>query len=302
MSADRGMGRGLAAILPQPGDAGEPRLRDIPLGMIQANPGQPRRRFDPDSLASLVASIKEAGVIQPVIVRPLPDGRYELIAGERRWRAAQEASLETIPALVRADDELERMQTALIENVVREDLNPVEEARACATLVEELGVSKEELARRLGRSRPALSNLIRILDLPDEAAGAAGNRRAQRGPRPGDPPTADDERRSLARDAARHGWSVRETERRAKAGGATRTAKVVPHPDQLALLAEAEEKLEEALGRGVVVKAARKGIRAELHFDDLAELEAFAKAPASRAAGAPQGARRSIRQPSSLSA
>ena len=101
-------------------------------------------------------------------MRPLPDGRYELIAGERRWRAAREAGLETVPAIVRDEDEAERMQTALIENVAREDLNPVDEARACAALVDELGLSKEELAPRLGRTRPAISNLIRLLDLPDD--------------------------------------------------------------------------------------------------------------------------------------
>ena len=107
-------------------------------------------------------------MIQPLIVRPLADGRYELIAGERRWRAAREAGLDAVPAMVRDEDAARRMQTALIENVAREDLNPVDEARACATLVEELGLSKEELAGRLGRTRPAISNLIRLLDLPDD--------------------------------------------------------------------------------------------------------------------------------------
>ena len=108
-------------------------------------------------------------MIQPLIVRPLTDGRYEIIAGERRWRAATEAGLETVPVLLRDEDEGERLQTALIENVAREQLNPVDEARACATLVEDLGLTKEELGKRLGRSRASLSNLIRILDLPDEA-------------------------------------------------------------------------------------------------------------------------------------
>ena len=114
-------------------------------------------------------SIADAGVVQPLIVRPLADGQYELIAGERRWRAARRAKLETVPALIRNQDDAERLQTALIENMAREDLNPVDEARACAALVEDLGLSKEELARRLGRSRGAISNLIRLLDLPDEA-------------------------------------------------------------------------------------------------------------------------------------
>src|ERR671937_1945092 len=164
----RGMGRGLAAIIPETsGDA--PELRELPLEVINPNPDQPRTRFDPASITSLAASIADAGMVQPLIVRPLADGRYELIAGERRWRAAREAGLQTVPAIVRDEGEAERLQTALIENMAREDLNPVDEARACATLVEDLGISKEELARRLGRSRPAISNLIRLLDLPPEA-------------------------------------------------------------------------------------------------------------------------------------
>ena len=150
----RGMGRGLAAILPESA-SGEPDYREIPVQMIRPNPDQPRRRLDPETISGLAESIAEAGVIQPLIVRPLADGRYELIAGERRWRAAREAGRETVPALLRDEDEPQRLQTALIENVVREDLNPVDEARACAALVEDLGLSKEELARRLGRGREA---------------------------------------------------------------------------------------------------------------------------------------------------
>src|SRR5919108_1200665 len=164
----RGMGRGLASILPETvADGAE--LRDLPVDLIRSNPNQPRTRFDPASIKSLAASLADAGVVQPLIVRPLADGRYELIAGERRWRAAREAGLESVPVVVRDEDEALRLQTALIENVAREDLNPVDEARACAALVEELGLSKEALSRRLGRSRSAISNLIRLLDLPDDA-------------------------------------------------------------------------------------------------------------------------------------
>jgi ParB family transcriptional regulator, chromosome partitioning protein len=273
---NRGMGRGLAAILPQSG-IGEPEYREIPLGMIQPNPGQPRKQFDSASIEALGRSLADAGVVQPLIVRPLPDGRYELIAGERRWRAAQHAGLEAVPALVRDEDEIQRLQTALIENVAREDLNPVEEARACAALVEELGVSKEELGRRIGRSRVAISNLVRLLDLPDEALAllesgelSEGHGRAILQAR------GDRARLQLARDAAAAGWSVRETERRAKGEGGPRP-KSVPHPDQLEALREAEEELESALGTGVRVKAARKGFRAEIEFEDMDALRAFAR-------------------------
>ena len=279
--ARRGMGRGLAAILPQPGELGEPLLRHVPVKLIVPNPKQPRRRFDPDAISALAASLREAGVIQPLIVRPLVDGRYELIAGERRWRAAGEAGLETVPVLLRDEEEPERLQTALIENVVREQLNPVEEARACATLVEDLGVTKDELGRRLGRSRAAISNLVRLLDLPDEAlalleSGALteGHGRAILIAK------SAEERRGLARDAARHGWSVRETERRANAAGSARPKlKAVASADELEAIERATEALEAALGTGVRVRAAKDGaLRAELRFDDLDELLAYAGA------------------------
>jgi ParB family chromosome partitioning protein len=272
------MGRGLAAIIPEVA-AEAPELRDLPIDLIRPNPDQPRTRFDPASISSLAASIADAGMVQPLIVRPLGDGRYELIAGERRWRAAREVGVQTVPAIVRDEAEAERLQTALIENMAREDLNPVDEARACAALVEDLGLSKEELARRLGRSRSAISNLIRLLDLPDEALELLGSDALTEGHgRALLMARGNDARRRLARDAADGGWSVRETERRAKAAaGASGRATVVPHPDQEAALSRAEESLEQALGTGVRVRAARRGIRAELRFDDLDELHALAR-------------------------
>ena len=277
MSTRPGMGRGLAAILPQSGDD-EPRYREVPIELIRPNPKQPRRTIDPESISSLAESIAEAGVIQPLVVRPLPDGRYELIAGERRWRAAREAGLSSVPALLRDEDEGQRMQIALIENVAREDLNPVDEARACATLVDDLGLSKEELARRLGRTRPAISNLIRLLDLPDQvlellAAGdlSEGHGRAILQAK------ENDARKRLAREAVAGGWSVRETERRAKAAGVTRTVTVRTRPDQDAALLRAEEALEEAFGHGVRVRFARHGISAELRFEGIDELIEFSR-------------------------
>jgi ParB family chromosome partitioning protein len=279
------MGRGLAAILPE-ATPDEAELRQLPLQIIRPNPRQPRSRMEAESIERLAASVAQAGVIQPLIVRALPDGRYELIAGERRWRAAKAAGLEAVPAIVRDGDEPQRLQTALIENMAREDLNPVDEARACAALVEDLGVSKEELAARLGRSRGAISNLIRLLDLPDEvldllASGelSEGHGRAILQAR------GNEARRELARRAVAKGWSVRETERRAKAARGPRRATVVRHPDQEAALARAEEALESALGAGVSVRAARGGIRAELRFTDLEELHRFARERGSAADG-----------------
>src|SRR3954452_5515001 len=245
------MGRGLAAIIPEV-SAEAPELRDLPLDLIRPNPDQPRTRFDPASIASLAASIADAGMVQPLIVRPLGDGRYELIAGERRWRAAREAGVQTVAAIVRDEAEAERLQTALIENMAREDLNPVDEARACAALVDQLGLSKEELARRLGRTRPAISNLIRLLDLPDDVLELlAENSLSEGHGRAILIAKGNEVRRRLARDAVAGGWSVRETERRAKPAEATPRARVVAHPDQQAALDRAEEALERALGTGV---------------------------------------------------
>jgi ParB family transcriptional regulator, chromosome partitioning protein len=167
----RGMGRGLAALLsPEDVDRGEreSELRHVPVDLVTPNPRQPRRTFDESSLLGLADSLRERGVLQPIIVRPVAGGTYELIAGERRWRAAQLAEFDTVPAVVRPHDDAESLELALIENMAREDLNPVEEARACALLVEELGLTREDVGRRVGRSRVAVTNLLRLLDLPDE--------------------------------------------------------------------------------------------------------------------------------------
>jgi ParB family transcriptional regulator, chromosome partitioning protein len=277
----RGMGRGLAAILPESApaaDVGE--LRELPVGLIKPNPKQPRTNFDPDALAGLAASIESSGVVQPLLVRPLHDGSYELIAGERRWRAAQQAGLEKVPAVIRDSEQAERLQVALIENMVREDLNPVEEARACAALVEDLGLSKEELARRIGRSRPALSNLIRLLDLPDEALDllesgelSEGHGRALLAA------TGNDVRRRLARDAARSGWSVRETEDRAKLAGQPKRpggTRRRPDAEEAAAMRDAADRLETALGHEVKVRPRSGELAVEIRLADLDEALALA--------------------------
>jgi ParB family chromosome partitioning protein len=279
VSPSPGIGRGLAAILPDSLEPGDPDYRELPIGMVRPNPNQPRRRFDPDSISTLAESLAAAGMIQPILVRPLPDGRFELIAGERRWRAAREAGLDTVPALIRDEDAATRMQTALIENVAREDLNPVDEARACAALVEDLGLSKEELARRLGRSRESISNLVRLLNLPDGVLELLSDGRLSEGHgRAILIAKGNDVRRRLARDAVAAGWSVRETEQRARRSGEVRSRKVVPHPDQQAALTRAEDALERALGTGVQVRSTSRGLRAEIQFDDLDDLLEFARA------------------------
>ena len=151
-----GMGRGLEAILSVSSEREGPHnqeLRELPIELIAPNPKQPRRRFDEESLEALAGSLGERGVLQPVLVRPRAGGTYELIVGERRWRAARMAGLETIPALVRPRGDAEALELALIENMAREDLSPIEQARACAALVDELGLTREEVGRRVGPAR-----------------------------------------------------------------------------------------------------------------------------------------------------
>ncbi|MDP8943924.1 MAG: ParB/RepB/Spo0J family partition protein, partial [Actinomycetota bacterium] len=211
------MGRGLAAILANSQRDME-GLQELPVELVRPNARQPRRQFDPEAIMALAESIKARGILQPILVRPLEGGTsYELVAGERRLRAAKLAELRHVPAIVRDTDDDEQLELALVENMAREDLNPVEEARACATLVEDLALTKEDLARRIGRSRVAISNLIRLLELPDEALALIEEGRLSEGHGRAILLCKDHgRRRLLARQAAAGGWSVRETERRAR--------------------------------------------------------------------------------------
>lgn len=270
-AGQRGMGRGLAAILPR-SRADESGLREIPLDLVRPNPRQPRRSFDEEALLALATSIRSRGLLQPIVVRSLAGGTFELVAGERRLRAARLAELESVPAMVRDAEDWERLDLALAENVARVDLNAIEEARACAMLVEDLGLTKGEVGRRIGKSRVAVSNLIRLLELPDEAVElietgvlTEGHGRAVLMCRD------HDSRRRLAREARDGGWSVRETERRAKgleAGGGPAKPSTRPlHADLVDALAAAEDALTAALGQEVKVRARGDGARAELTFE-----------------------------------
>jgi ParB family chromosome partitioning protein len=282
----RGMGRGLAALLAPPDHANAEHaseLRHVPVELIAPNPRQPRREFDEAALLALAGSLGERGLLQPVLVRPSAGGAYELIAGERRWRAARLAGLETIPALVRVHDDAESLELALIENMAREDLNPIEEARACALLVEELGLTREEIGRRVGRSRVAVSNLLRLLDLPDEALEmlARGDLTEGHGRAilmaPG-----HDERRRLARAALAEGWNVRRTEAEARAAsgadpaGPVRARRGGAHPDQEAAASRLGEALGEALGADVKVTPRGTGYKVAMTFESLDEALEFA--------------------------
>jgi ParB family chromosome partitioning protein len=282
----KGMGRGLAAILAVSPREEHEELRELPIDLLSPNPAQPRRRFDEESLLALAESIRVRGVLQPVLVRPLPSGRYELIAGERRWRAARLAERERIPAIVRPQEDGAALEVALIENMVREDLNPVEQARACAALVEELGLSREEVGLRVGRSRVAVSNLLRLLDLPDEALELLERGELTEGHGRALLLTPEhDVRRRLAREAHAREWSVRELESRARGAaradrdGARRRAPrraAGPagrlHPDQEAAIAQISETFGPLLGADVeVTPAHERGYRVQLEFGSLAE-------------------------------
>jgi ParB family transcriptional regulator, chromosome partitioning protein len=287
--AERGIGRGLAAILPQPSEQ-EESLLQIPTRLIDPNPRQPRTTFDDAELADLASSIRARGVLQPVLVRPLAGGRYELVAGERRLRAAKLAELDRVPALVRSTADDERLELALIENMAREDLNPVDAARACAALVDELGLSKEEIGRRVGRSRASISNTIRLLELPDEVLAMLESDELSEGHGRAILQLRDrQDQRALARRARDQALSVRETEALARGSG---PAAKGPRGRRPALVsadaAEACRELEESLGAlldgRVRVRPKGRGARVEIVFDEVREAQDLAVRLRGRAA------------------
>jgi ParB family chromosome partitioning protein len=286
----RGMGRGLSAILSSTvpvaeGGAAHPELREVPLELIAPNPRQPRREFGQAALVALAESLRERGVLQPVLLRPVPGGTYELIAGERRWRAAQIAGFDRVPAVVRSDDDAEPLELALIENMAREDLNPVEEARACSLLVEELGLTREDVGRRVGRSRVAVSNLLRILDLPDDVLDMLGDGTLSEGHGRALLMASDHaDRRRLARSAAAEGWTVRHTEVQARAAEGrgepvARRPRRGPaiHPDQAEAAGRLGDALGRALGADVQVAPRGDGYKVTLAFESLDEAMALAE-------------------------
>ncbi len=297
-----GMGRGLDAILSVSTEGVQhsaDELRELPVELISPNPKQPRRRFEQESLEALAASLGERGVLQPVLVRPRPGGAYELVAGERRWRAARIAGLASIPAIVREREDAQALEAALVENMAREDLNPIEEARACAALVEELGLTREDVGRRVGRSRVAVSNLVRLLDLPDDAIELVQDGKLSEGHgRALLLAHGHGERRRLARAAAAEGWSVRVTEERARESnsGSSPNPAARPdgapravHPDQEHAAREIAQTLAVAFGSEVRVKPTSDGrYSAQLSFasaEDARELAQRIRPLESAAAG-----------------
>jgi ParB family transcriptional regulator, chromosome partitioning protein len=269
----RGLGRGLAALVAE-FPSGQVSLMELELSQVHPNRRQPRQRFDEEAIGLLADSIVAEGIVQPIVVRDAGEG-YEIIAGERRWRAAQRAGLRTIPAIVRQADDRESLILALAENVAREDLNAVEQARAYAVLADELDLTQAEIGRRLGKSRAAVANTLRLLELPDEVlemieAGqlSEGHGRAVL------QVSGQDERLALARQSIARGLSVRQAEAAAKARKPAAAKQTRParggFDDELAHLAV--DAAWQSLNLKATVRMGPRGGRVELHFTTTAEL------------------------------
>ncbi len=274
MARRSALGKGLDVLIPQsePGS----NLENIPVSRIRPNPSQPRKEFDPEALDSLTESIRRVGVLQPVVVRP--DGfDYVLVAGERRWRAAQRAGLGEIPALVRETDESGQLTEALIENLQREDLSPLEEAAAYQQLEEDFGLTHAQIGERVGRSRAAVTNTLRLLQLSPAvqalvASGSlsAGHARALLG-------LADEALAGhFAEQAVKEGWSVRRLEEAVRAGKGGKKARRRPPAARAPVIIELEKRLAEQLGAEVEIRygKTRRG-QVIMKFTDIDQLESI---------------------------
>ena len=276
-----GLGRGLDALLGGGDEAApavfeaEGELRTLGVGLIQPGKYQPRLHIDPDRLEELAASIKAQGLIQPIVVRAIGQGRYELIAGERRWRAAQKAGLEEIPALVKEVPDQAVVAMALIENIQREDLSPLEEAQALARLIDEFELTHQQTADAVGRSRAAVSNLLRLLDLPADIKRLLDDRELEMGHARALATLPEKRAIALALEAAEKGWSVRELEdavRRAEGGGVAKAGKPATKIDPN--IAALERDLAEKLATRVQLAHARNGRgKLVIHYHSLDELD-----------------------------
>ena len=275
----KGLGRGLDALLPEADELLPNVVQEIPVGDIDPNTEQPRRSFPEEAMTQLSASVKEQGILQPLLVVEQPGGRYRIVAGERRWRAARQAGLATVPCMVRDMDMIRQMEVSLIENLQREDLNPMEEAAAIRALMQQCGYTQETVAARLSKSRPVIANLLRLLTLPKEVAQmvregqlSAGHARVLAGLE------REEDKIALARETLAKGYSVRQLEqlaalrREAESHGqaAHKVKNARPLPPELK---ELEGRVRETLGmRATLTGNARKG-KIVLQYYSQEELE-----------------------------
>ena len=271
----KGLGRGLDALL-GPGPAQGPTDgpgREIPVELIARSPWQPRRKLDPDALEDLARSIRVHGVLQPILVRPAGEDRYELVAGERRWRAAQAAGLATVPAVVREVPDEVALSIAIIENIQREDLTPLEEARGIARLVEEFGMTHREVAEAVGRSRPAVSNLLRLLDLNDDVGARLESGEIDMGHARALLALVGGVQSEAARIVADRGLSVRQTEalvRRMQSAPEAGADEAARDPD----IGRLETRLGDVIGTEVSIRHGKRGSgRLVIRYHSLDELD-----------------------------
>jgi ParB family chromosome partitioning protein len=267
----RGLGKGLEVLIG--GRLGQ-ELAALPVDQIHPNPRQPRRRFEPDAATGLASSVRTQGLLQPIVVRPRPEGGWELIAGERRWRAAKDAKLETVPALVREADDRDSLLLSLVENVAREQLSAVEEARAYAMLLDEFGLSLGDVAERVGKAKPTVSNRVRLLELPEDVLWmlARGDLTERHARAVLAVPDREGQKR-LAKRIVEQGLSARAAERAAQDAGAKRKPRKKTAVDP-ALAARVRDALERATG----FKARVAPGHVEIEFRDEHELEELAEA------------------------
>jgi ParB family chromosome partitioning protein len=269
-SPRRGLGRGFEVLI----GGNAPELAHVPVEQIHANPRQPRRRFDHETTAGLAESIRNQGVIQPVVLRPRLEGGYELIAGERRWRAAREAGVPTLPAVIREADDRDTLLLGLVENVARENLTPIEEARGYAVLLDEFELSLGEVSERVGRSKPAISNKLRLLELSDDVLAMVERGELSEGHARAVLAVPDQaERRKLARKIISQGMSVRAAERAARWSGARTKPRTKSHVDP-ALAARVKQGLQRLTG----LEARIAPGKVELAYTDEHDLEELAEA------------------------
>jgi ParB family chromosome partitioning protein len=265
----RGLGRGFEVLV---GGSADGELAHLPVEQIRPNARQPRKRFDHEPIAGLADSIRTQGMIQPVVVRPRLEGGYELIAGERRWRAAREAGVATIPAVIREADDRDSLLLGLVENVAREDLSPVEEARGYAVLLDEFELSLGEVAERVGRSKPAISNKMRLLELPDDVLAMVERRELSEGHARAVLAVPDQaERRKLAKRIVAYGLSVRAAEKEARAAGARRKPRRKTPVDPVLA-----QRVKDGLQRLTGLEARVAAGRVELSYADEHDLEELA--------------------------
>ena len=269
----KALGRGLSALLGTP-DLESDRLRDIEIERIIPNADQPRKSFNKSGLEDLAASIRTHGVVQPIVVRSLQDGVFQIVAGERRWRAAQVAGLTRIPALVRETHEHQALELALVENVQREDLNPIDEAQAYQRLLSEFGLTQDELAERVGKRRATVANMLRLLKLPGEVQLwlqdgklTVGHAKALLSL------TETDEILAAAQEMIRGNFSVRQAEALVTRPGKERGVKGKPSPGVDPNVRAALSGLERALGTKVTIRQSGSKGKIEIHFHSKDELD-----------------------------